>query len=102
MGTVSIIAFYFGVVAYSASATLFFVDLARSERAPSAQRWAALALGVGAALHAMNLVAGVLDAVVAPLSLRFALSLCACSLSLAFLVQRRRARIDAIGVVVAP
>ena len=102
MGTVAVIAFYFGVVAYSAAATLFFVDLARAERAPSPQRWAALALGIGVAIHATNLAAGVLDGVVAPFSLRFALSLCACSLAVAFLATRRRTRIDAIGVVVAP
>jgi ABC-type uncharacterized transport system permease subunit len=102
MATVAIIAFYLGVVAYSAAATLFFVDLARSERAPSAQRWAALALGIGAALHGVNLVAAVLDGDVAAFSLKFALSLCACSLAVAFLAQRRRNHIDAIGVVVAP
>ncbi len=102
MSTAALIAFYFGVVAYSAAATLFFVDLARAERAPSAQRWAAVALAVGAALHGANLAFGVVDGVVAPFSLRFALSLCACSLAVAFLAQRRRLRIDAIGVVVAP
>src|SRR5882672_4230563 len=102
MSTIATIAFYLGVVAYSAAATLFFVELARPERAPGAPRWASRALAVGVALQGLHILSGLVEGTVTPWSLKFALSLCACSLAIAFLALRRRMRIDAIGVVVAP
>jgi ABC-type uncharacterized transport system permease subunit len=102
MGALVVIAFYVGVVAYSAAATLFFVEIARPERTPVTPRWAARALGVGVAMQAAGIAYEVLAGSVAALSLKFALTLCACCLAGAYLALRARMRIDAIGVVVAP
>jgi ABC-type uncharacterized transport system permease subunit len=101
MDTLAVIAFYVGVVAYSAAATLFFVELARPERTPEAPRWAARALGVGVAAQALPF-ASALGEGSGALSLKFALMLCASFLAITYLVLRARMRIDAIGVVVAP
>src|SRR5882672_6980107 len=101
MDTLAVIAFYVGVVAYSAAATLFFVELARPARTPETPRWAARALGVGVAAQALPF-ASALGEGSGALSLKFALMLCACFLAITYLVLRARMRIDAIGVVVAP
>lgn len=102
MSPAAVIAFYAGVVAYSAAATLFFVELARPDPSLGAARWASRALGLGVLLQVLQIVAGLVDASATAWSLKFALSLCACSLSIAYLVLRVRMRIDAVGVVVAP
>src|ERR1041384_1686860 len=101
METLAVIAFYVGVVAYSAAATLSFVELARPAGAPEGPRWAARALGIGVAAQAFPFAAALGEGAGA-LSLRFGLMLCAGSLAITFLVLRARMRIDAIGVVVAP
>jgi ABC-type uncharacterized transport system permease subunit len=102
MSTLAVIAFYVGVVAYSAAATLFFVELARPERTPVAPRWAARALGIGVGFEVVQLACWLVEGSTTAWSLKFALSLCACSLAVVYLGLRTRMRIDAIGVVVAP
>lgn len=102
MNTLVLVAFYAGVIAYSAAATLFFVDLALPERSFGGERWAARALAVGLAAHAAHLGSGLVDGAVMAWSLQFALSICACSVALVYLALRKRLKIDAIGVVVAP
>jgi ABC-type uncharacterized transport system permease subunit len=102
MSTTVVIAFYLGVVAYSAAATLFFVELARPDRAFGAARFAAIALWVGVAMQVFQLGSDLAGAGVTPWSLKFALSLSACSISAAYLALRTRLRIDAMGVVAAP
>lgn len=97
------IAFLLGVVAYSASATLYFVDLARREGAAFAAAWAPRALGLGVIFHAVHLVLASFVTRVCPVeSLPFALSLSSVMTSVAFLVLRKRAAVGAIGVAVAP
>lgn len=97
------IAFYLGVVAYSAAAVLFFANLARREAAETEARWAPRALAAGVAAHAGHLViASVLTSVCPVQSLHFALSLSSLMTSGAYLWLRRRMQIDAVGVVVAP
>src|SRR5689334_2183212 len=100
MDTWVVVAFYAGVVAYSAAATLFFVELARPERTPGTPRWAARALAVGVAMQALPLAADLSGS--GALSVKFALTLCGVVLAIAYLTLRTRMRIDAIGVVVAP
>jgi ABC-type uncharacterized transport system permease subunit len=95
-------AFYIGVVAYSAAATLFFVELARPERTPGAPKWGARALAVGAAMQLVPIMDELSDGPGAVPSLRFALMLFASSIAFVYLALRVRMRIDAIGVVVAP
>jgi ABC-type uncharacterized transport system permease subunit len=102
IGTAAVIVFYVVVVAYSAAATLFFVEIARPDGTREAPRWGARALLVGVVLQILLFLAGVLDGTTEPFSLKFGLALCACSLSLSYLALRTRMRIDAIGVVVAP
>ena len=47
MQDLATIAFYLGVIAYTASATLFFLDLARREGSSTAARWAPILAGRG-------------------------------------------------------
>ncbi len=96
------IVFYVGVVAYSAAATLFFVEIARPDRSFPAARWGSLALSTGVLFQIAHMVSTLATGETTARSLRFGLSLCAASLSIAYLALRRRTRIDAIGVVVAP
>ncbi len=96
-------AFYFGAAAYSAATLLFFLDLTRREGRPEAARWAPIALGIGAALHAAHVVAASLLSRVCPVeSLHFALSLSALIAAGMYLVLRVRFRLQAIGAFVAP
>jgi ABC-type uncharacterized transport system permease subunit len=101
IATLVVVAFYVGVVAYSAAATLFFVELARPERTPGAPRWAARALAVGVAMQILPIVVNLTNDSDMP-SVKFALMLCAMSIAIVYLALRVRMRIDAIGVVVAP
>ncbi len=103
MEQLATIAFYLGVIAYSAAATLFFVDLARREGSGAASRWAPRALGLGALMHAGHVVTASLLSRVCPVeSLHFALSLSALIATAVFLLVRRRLRLNAIGAFVAP
>jgi ABC-type uncharacterized transport system permease subunit len=102
MTSTASIAFYIVMVVYSAAATLFFVDLARPDVALGPSRWAPRTLIVGVCLHALYIVLGLGSAAVTPGSLKFALSLCALSVSVAYLLLRQRMRVEAIGVAVAP
>ena len=102
MEQLAVIAFYLGVVAYSAAATLFFVDLARPGFGP-AVRWAPRALSFGLVIHATHLVSGLLGSGPAELTtLPFSLSASALITVGAYLVVRRRSRVDALGAVVTP
>jgi ABC-type uncharacterized transport system permease subunit len=97
------IAFVLGVVAYSASATLFFVNMARRQGAPLAATWGPRALLIGAASHAAHLNLAAFATMTCPVaSLPFALSLSALITSIAYLLLRNRLSIDAMGVAVAP
>jgi ABC-type uncharacterized transport system permease subunit len=96
-------AFTAGVIAYSAAATLFFLHLARRDETALATRWAPIALGAGAALHALHVVSASLLSNVCPVaSPHFALSLAALVAVLVYLPLRSRLRLHAIGAVVAP
>jgi len=96
-------AFYLGAAAYTAATLLFFLDLARRDGNPQAARFAPIALGVGAALHAAHVVFASLFSRVCPVeSLHFALSLSALMACGGYLVLRRRFKLQAIGSFVAP
>jgi ABC-type uncharacterized transport system permease subunit len=101
MDQLTVIAFYLGVVAYSAAATLFFVDLARPG-VSTALRWAPRALAAGALLHGVHLGLGALTGVFRLGGLPSALSACALIMALAYLFVRPRAKLDALGAVVSP
>lgn len=99
--TAETITFYAIVVAYSVAATLFFVDLARPERAK--QSGLSLRVLEGAlTLHVIRLGLQIVFGAVSAGSLKVALSLCAISVVGVYLLLRTRARIHAMGVVVAP
>lgn len=94
-------AFYLGMVAYSAAATLFFLELFR----PSARRgsYAPWLLASAAGFHAVHVVAASFLSKLCPIdSLHFALSFSALVAVAAFLAVRKRFRLDALGVLVAP
>ncbi len=100
MQPLATLAFYLGVVAYTAASTLFFLELVR----PVLRRkLAAPFLAVGCAFHAAHVVLASLLSRVCPIeSLHFALSFSSLMASTAFFALRARFRIDAIGVLVAP
>jgi ABC-type uncharacterized transport system permease subunit len=99
----SVIFFHLVVVAYAVAAAFFFFDLARpSQKGVGSSRVASRTLTVSVALHSVYLALELRDGSVTGWSLKFALSLCGVSVSLAYLVLRRRTKIDAIGVAVAP
>jgi hypothetical protein len=56
MVEIATIAFYLGVIAYSAAATLFFLDLARKDAGNTRAQWAPRLLAIGGALHAVHVV----------------------------------------------
>jgi len=103
MEQLATIAFYLGVIAYSAAATLFFLHLARRESSKVPTRWAPIALGAGAAVHAVHVVAASFFSNVCPVeSTHFALSLTAFLAVVVYLPLLARFRLHAIGAVVAP
>jgi ABC-type uncharacterized transport system permease subunit len=96
-------ALYFSLVAYSTAATLFFVELARRDYTPEGNRYAALVLGVGAVMHAIQIGLTSLVTQTCPVeSLPFALSLSSLVTAVCYIVIRRRWRVDAMGVAVVP
>jgi ABC-type uncharacterized transport system permease subunit len=103
MKELATLAFYFGAAAYTAATILFFLDLAKRDSPPQIARYAPVALGVGAALHATHVVSASLFSRVCPVeSMHFALSLSALIIAAAYLTLRRRFRLQAIGAFVAP
>lgn len=103
MGTLATIAFYLGVIAYSAASTLFFLDLARQNAQAARSTWGPRVLVAGAALHAAHVVFASLLLNLCPVeSLHFGLSFSALVAVAAFLLLRRRANLDPMGVLVAP
>ncbi|HEX5099370.1 MAG TPA: cytochrome c biogenesis protein CcsA [Polyangiaceae bacterium] len=103
MDALATIAFYLGVIAYSAASTLFFLDLARQTAPPPRSTWGPRLLVVAALLHAVHVVTASLVLQRCPVdSLHFGLSFSALVAVAAFLVLRRYASLDAVGVIVAP
>lgn len=103
MATLATIAFYLGVIAYSAASTLFFLDLARRDGLGMRSVWAPRVLGVAGALHATHvLTASVLSRLCPVESLHFGLSFSALVAVGAYLLVYRRASVYATGAVVAP
>lgn len=103
MEQLATVAFYLGVIAYSIAATLFFLDLVRSEGLSVGVRWAPRLLMAGAAFHLSHLVAASLFTRVCPVeSVNFALSLAALMATTAFLFLRQRSSLHLMGAFVAP
>jgi ABC-type uncharacterized transport system permease subunit len=103
MVDIATIAFYLGVIAYSAAATLFFLDLARRDGSPSLGHWAPRLLAIGGSLHAVHVVTASMLSKVCPIdSLHFALSFTALIAVGAYLALRKRARLFALGAFIAP
>jgi ABC-type uncharacterized transport system permease subunit len=103
MDALATIAFYLGVISYSAACTLFFLDLARQAPAASRATWGPRMLVVAALLHAVHVVTASLVLKRCPVeSLHFGLSVSALVAVAAFLGLRRLANLDAMGVIVTP
>jgi ABC-type uncharacterized transport system permease subunit len=101
MDSLVAIAFYLGVIAYSAASTLFFLDLVRP--ASARRNLGPPLLAVGALFHAGHVVTASLLSRICPVeSLHFALSFSAFILVGAFLALRSRLRLDSLGVLIAP
>lgn len=103
MPELSTIAFYLGVVAYSAASTVFFLELWRHEPERTPGDFGPRLLLLGALIHAGHVVAASLLSRVCPVeSLHFGLSLSALGAVVAYLALRRRLRLHALGAIVAP
>ncbi|MEO7033269.1 MAG: cytochrome c biogenesis protein CcsA [Polyangiaceae bacterium] len=103
MVDIATIAFYLGVIAYSAAATLFFLDFARRDGGSSLTQWAPRLLAIGGALHAAHVLTASMLSRVCPIdSLHFALSFTALIAVGAYLALRKRARLFALGAFIAP
>jgi len=102
MATLATIAFYLGVIAYSAASTLFFLDLVRRDDGAAARAtWAPRLLGLAALFHAVQVAVGLSRA--APTeSLHVALSFSALCAAGVYLLVHRRANLFATGAIVAP
>src|SRR3954469_15623141 len=97
------IAFYLGVIAYSAASTVFFLELLRREPDKVPGTFGPRLLVVGALIHGVHVVAASLLSNVCPVeSLHFGLSLSALGAVVAYLLLRRRFRLHAVGALVAP
>lgn len=97
------VAFYLGVIAYSAASTVFFLELWRRETDKPPGAFGPRLLMLGAAIHALHVVAASLLSRVCPVeSLHFGLSLTALGAVIAYLVLRTRLRVHAVGAIVAP
>lgn len=96
-------ALYIALVAYSTAATLYFVDMARREYSPDGNVYASRVLIVGALLHALQIFIASFATNTCPVeSLPFALNLSALLTVVAYIIIRRRWRVDAMGVAVVP
>jgi ABC-type uncharacterized transport system permease subunit len=103
MVDIATIAFYLGVIAYSAATTLFFLDLARKDGSNQRAQWAPRLLAIGGALHAVHVVTASMLSRVCPIdSLHFALSFTALIAVGAYLALRVRLRLFALGAFIAP
>jgi ABC-type uncharacterized transport system permease subunit len=97
------IAFYLGVVIYSAASTVFFVEIARGDAAKTLGAFGPRLLALGAVIHALHVVSASLLSNVCPVeSLHFGLSLTALGAVVAYSLLRRRFRLHAMGAVVGP
>jgi ABC-type uncharacterized transport system permease subunit len=94
----SALGFHLVVLAFFVAATLFFVELARASTSGRSAAVLGLALGLELGRSCWELASGSVGA----WSLRFALTLCATSITVAYLALRKPLRIHAMGVVVAP
>jgi ABC-type uncharacterized transport system permease subunit len=97
------VAFYLGVIAYSAASTLFFLELVRGEAPAARAKWATRLLAGGAVLHTGHVVTASLLSRVCPVeSLHFGLSFSALIAVAAFLLLKRRFRLQPMGAFVGP
>jgi ABC-type uncharacterized transport system permease subunit len=97
------IAFYLGVIAYSAASTVFFLELVRGDAQKTPGVVGPRLLLLGAVIHALHVVAASLLSHVCPVeSLHFGLSLSALGAVVAYLLLRRRFRLHAMGAIVGP
>lgn len=103
MGQHATILFVLSVIAYSMATTLFVVELRRKDGGESTGRWAPRALNAGAICQTGNIVVASLVLHICPVaSVQFGLSVAGLILVTLYLLLRRRARIDGLGVFVAP
>jgi ABC-type uncharacterized transport system permease subunit len=97
------IAFYLGVIAYSAASTVFFLELLRGDPQKAPGVFGPRLLALGAVIHAGHVVAASLLTNVCPVeSLHFGLSLTALGSVVAYLLLRKRFRLHAVGAIVGP
>jgi ABC-type uncharacterized transport system permease subunit len=102
MSTSSLVTFSAAVLSYLASSALFYWDVAKARDA-KVRSAGPKVLGVATAAHAAYITIASAVAHVCPVhSLQFMLSLASLLASTSYLVARRRAKIDALGLLVAP
>jgi ABC-type uncharacterized transport system permease subunit len=101
---VSYAAFAVATVAYAMSATLFYLEVAREAKSDERiDRAATRLLGLGAVMHAAYVIIASYVMRVCPVhSVHFILSIASLLATGTYLVARRRFRIHALGLLVAP
>jgi len=98
------IAFALATLLYAAASTVFYVEVARPKGKRGDRRaLAPVLLGIAACMHFVHIVAASFVAHVCPVrSAQFVLSLTLIFATAVYLIARRRYRIHALGLVVAP
>ena len=98
----SVTTFGLAVVFYAAATTVFYLEVARSKTADQ-QAWAPILLGVAALSHGAYVMIASFVAHVCPVhSVHFILSIASLIATVAYLAARRRFRMHALGLLVAP
>ena len=103
MSELASIAFYLGVIVYSAASTVFFLELVRQGQPKQNSAFGPWLLAVGALIHAAHVVVASLLSNICPVeSLQSGLSMSALGAVVAYLLLRQRFRLHAMGAIVGP
>ncbi len=103
MAELASIAFYLGVIVYSAATTVFFLELVRQGQAKPSSSFGPWLLALGASLHAAHVIFASLLTNICPVeSLQSGLSMSALGAVVTYLLLRGRFRVHAMGAIVGP
>jgi len=99
----SSVPFAAAVLLYAVASTLFYLEVVRTGKTDGPRAGAAILLGLGATFHSAYVVIASFVAHVCPVhSVHFILSMASLVATVVYLIARRRFRIHALGLIVAP
>lgn len=103
MSALSLASFGVAVLLYAAASTLFYLDVAAGEEVAARTRWAPVFLGVAGLGHFTYVLIASFVAKVCPVhSLHFLLSIASLIATVTYLFARRKFKVNALGIIVAP